>query len=180
MSNSAQYTVHQSETGRNWYVSDPDGFDVQATSASRLDETTARKIADGLNALAAQDQMPEGTRVTVKSFPGVWRVNQPVDADGFAYLVASDAVSTEYMAQSHTCSLNVHSRVCTVVEDDQDLSAPVMGDVLRDSGNLEPLITEAIGWCWDCGIDVGGIAAAVKHIERSYDGGLAEFVRNVA
>jgi hypothetical protein len=53
-----------------------------------------------------------GDLVTVQSFPGVWKVNQPLDREGFAHLVASDDAATAYMADKFVVSLIVHSRVC--------------------------------------------------------------------
>lgn len=53
-----------------------------------------------------------GDLVTAQPFPGVWKVNQPLDPEGFAHLVASDDVATAYMADKRTVSLIVHSRVC--------------------------------------------------------------------
>jgi hypothetical protein len=51
-------------------------------------------------------------------------------------------------------------------------------DVLADWGTLTPLITEARGWMWDCGVprpNSYSVKAVMIYIETRYDGGLGAF-----
>lgn len=114
----------------------------------------------------------QGDVVVVDSFPGVWRVNQPV-SQGFAHLVAHDDDAKAYMKGCHTGSLIVQSRVCsayTVVADDSD--------TLSQWGDLAATVQEARGWLADIGWPgdtASPVSVVLSVLDTHYDGGLGGF-----